>query len=199
MALRVLVFIDSQNTYKGAREAFFQPEDFHTRGNVDPLELGNLLAARKPAGQSKEDRNLTQVRVYTGAPTARDPKSYSAHRRRVAAWRSKGVEVIERDLRYPPGFPNSRPQEKGIDVALAIDLVILAIEKAYDVGVVVSSDTDLRPAVDYVRTKGLQAIEICTWIGRNPMAQSNKTLWCHFLSRADYDQVSDHRDYNVRT
>jgi uncharacterized LabA/DUF88 family protein len=197
MAERVVVFIDSQNTYKGAREAFFKPADFHTCGNVDPLRLGALLATRRPAGQPKQERDLQQARVYSGAPTARDPKGYAAHRRRVAAWRSNGIEVVERDLRYPADFPTSKPHEKGIDVSLAIDLVVLAIENAYDVGIVVSSDTDLRPAVDYVRTKGVQAIEICAWAGRNPMAQPNKTLWCHFLSRADYEEVSDYRDYNV--
>ena len=41
-------------------------------------------------------------------------------------------------------------QEKGIDVALAIDFVRLAITGAYDVGVMMSTDTDLVPALRFV-------------------------------------------------
>lgn len=35
-------------------------------------------------------------------------------------------------------------------MALAIDFVRLAIEDAYDVGILVSSDTDLKPALEAV-------------------------------------------------
>lgn len=45
-------------------------------------------------------------------------------------------------------------REKGVDVQIAIDLVIGAVEDSYDVAIVVSSDTDLIPAIKYVRLKG---------------------------------------------
>ncbi len=47
-------------------------------------------------------------------------------------------------------------REKGVDVQLAIDLVIGAAENQYDTAIVVSSDTDLIPAIRYVRSKGKQ-------------------------------------------
>ncbi|MFA6042637.1 MAG: NYN domain-containing protein [Patescibacteria group bacterium] len=60
-----------------------------------------------------------------------------------------GVEKIE--------FTRSR--EKGIDVKLATDLIVGAVDNRYDVAIVVSSDTDLVPAIDWVRNRGKKLIE----------------------------------------
>lgn len=46
-----------------------------------------------------------------------------------------------------------RTREKGIDVKLATDLIVGAIDNRYDSAIVVSSDADLVPAIDWVRTK----------------------------------------------
>ena len=45
-------------------------------------------------------------------------------------------------------------REKGVDVQIAIDLIVDAIEDRYDTAMVASSDTDLIPAIRYVRGKG---------------------------------------------
>jgi uncharacterized LabA/DUF88 family protein len=55
----------------------------------------------------------------------------------------------------PYGWPNShqageKPQEKGIDVALAIDFVSMAVAGDFEVGVLMSTDTDLTPALEEV-------------------------------------------------
>lgn len=52
-----------------------------------------------------------------------------------------------------------RSREKGIDVKLATDLLIGALDDRYDVAVVVSSDSDLTPAMDIVRSKFNKKIE----------------------------------------
>ena len=44
-----------------------------------------------------------------------------------------------------------RSREKGIDVKLAADLIIGAMDDKYDSAILVSSDTDLVPAIDIVR------------------------------------------------
>jgi len=44
--------------------------------------------------------------------------------------------------------------EKGVDVLMAVDLLIGAYEDKYDTVVLVSSDTDLIPAIDKVRLMG---------------------------------------------
>lgn len=203
MALRVMVFIDAQNTYKGARDAFFPPRDgqeqFHTLGNFRPTILGELLCARHPGGNPREDRQLEQVRVYSGQPSnARDAKGYAAQRRRVASWRQLGADVTERTLRYPRDWPREKAQEKGIDVALAVDYVVFAEKSRFDVGIIFSNDTDLRPAVEHVQSLKGRSVEIAIWLGTPPLDQPCKALWCHRFSRQDYDQVADLTDYNIR-
>ena len=59
--------------------------------------------------------------------------------------------MITRSLRYPRGWPTVPTQEKGTDFALAVDFVKLAIEGNYDIGVMLSTDNDLLPALEVVR------------------------------------------------
>lgn len=44
--------------------------------------------------------------------------------------------------------------EKGVDVRMAVDLLVGAYEDHYDTAILVSSDTDLIPAIIKVRTMG---------------------------------------------
>jgi len=52
-----------------------------------------------------------------------------------------------------------RLREKGIDVKLAVDLMAGAIDKKYDIAIVISSDTDLVPAIDWVVKREHKTIE----------------------------------------
>lgn len=45
-------------------------------------------------------------------------------------------------LRYPAHWPASPPQEEGVDVALATDLVSLMLRDECDVAVIASADSD---------------------------------------------------------
>lgn len=150
MTDRVVVFIDYQNVYRGARDVFHDHlVDAHWHGQFDPLHLAEHLANDSPF-----DRALKEVRIYRGQPVSdRDPVGYAACRRQLAAWEQsdpKRVRIITRPLRYPPGWPQrkrpgERPSEKGIDVALTIDFAVMAVENEYDVGIMFSTDTDLNP------------------------------------------------------
>jgi uncharacterized LabA/DUF88 family protein len=198
---RITVFIDAQNAYRTARDLFFARTDSSSCGQFDPLKLGELICRKKPPGWGREARCLHQVRIYTGRPeSSKDPRTYAAHMRQCSAWENKGVTVKPRTLRYPFDWPNSPAEEKGIDVALALDFVTLAVDRDYDVGVIVSTDTDLRPALEYVIEKGLAIVEVAAWHTSFPRGLSlpNKPVWCHRLARADYDSVADYRDYNIR-
>jgi hypothetical protein len=66
------------------------------------------------------------------------------------------VEVYTRPLRYSPelledGTTIYVPREKGIDVRIAIDVMTLALKKAYDVALVFSQDQDLHEVAREVR------------------------------------------------
>lgn len=199
VADRVIVFVDYQNVYHGAREAFHPwhapPQD----GQIDPLALGELIASR-----SLLDRELVQVRVYRGQPdSTKDRKGYGACSRQIEAWRSNArVEVITRTLRYPSDWPRSKAEEKGIDVALAVDFVLMAVRGEYDVGIIMSTDTDLKPALEAVLALGgnpFPRCELAAWSApeghSRRLSVRGRRIWCHWLDEADYRSVADPRDY----
>lgn len=200
MQPRLVLFIDVQNVYRGARRTFFDPtRDAHVCGQFDPLKMGQIIAARS---SSSGTRTLTGVRVYTGQPdSSKDPKGYGAKRKQLAAWQTRGATVIKRTLRYPHDWPSRKPEEKGIDVKLAVDFVAMAINGDYDVGVIVSADTDLKPALEFVVAgMGGQCIaEVAAW--REPGRRCPRLdirghkIWCHWMTRVDYDSMADPRNY----
>jgi hypothetical protein len=49
--------------------------------------------------------------------------------------------------------------EKGVDTAIATDMIRLAWEDAYDVAILVTSDADLKPAVEFLGQKGVKVIQ----------------------------------------
>lgn len=52
-----------------------------------------------------------------------------------------------------------RMREKGIDVKIATDLLVGAFDNKYDTAIIVSSDSDLVPAIDWVRNRMKKKIE----------------------------------------
>jgi uncharacterized LabA/DUF88 family protein len=89
--------------------------------------------------------------------------------------RFPGVQVtaMERKPKNPPRCPLCHKEvsdcpnckgsmagtvEKGIDTAIVTDMIRLAWEGSYDVGVLVSSDRDFIPAVEFLDKKGLKII-----------------------------------------
>ena len=83
-------------------------------------------------------------------------------------------------------------------MALCIDFVAMAIDGLYDVGVIMSTDTDLLPALEFTRNRyaGVRHIAVAAWDRRRRMSLPGANIWCHWLSRADYDAVADATDYN---
>lgn len=201
MAKRVAVFIDYQNTYRAARKTFeYEDAASHYMGQFDPLAVSRVIVDRRP------ERVLSTVRIYRGLPDGRrDPKGHAACQRQLNAWsRFRSVAPIARPLRYPSRWPDEKAQEKGIDVKIAIDFVMMAIRDEYDVGVIFSRDTDLRPPLEAVeQIKGSDAIEVAAWQpdsghgGRLSMGGSSRSRpWCHFLGRDVYETILDLTDYN---
>jgi uncharacterized LabA/DUF88 family protein len=195
--VRVGVFIDWQNCYRTARDAFgFSGSGID--GNVYPLRLAKALAMAR--GGEDVTGKLTCARIYTGrASQLHDKRTYAANRRQFAAWKKAGeeVEVIARTLDYKL----SHPREKGIDVQLAIDLVRTTLfEDEHDVAVLVSADTDLLPALELITQRlSASAIEVATWGGPywapKPLTLRGKVIRQHKLTRAVYDRLADATDY----
>ena len=198
--LKLVLFIDSQNTYRGARTSFVGDSFPSVFGQFDPAKLGALIESR--GGPDAAGCSLSEVRTYTGRPDPRkDSKTYAAHMKQCEKWLSDGVRVIHRELRYPHDWPKQRAQEKGIDTALAIDFVTMAVYGLYDIGVIVSTDTDLVPALEFVRSRfaGEGHVAVAAWRSRHSrrrLSIPGSNVWCHWLSRDDYDAVADTTNYN---
>lgn len=198
MVERVVVFIDWQNVYRRGQAAFDASlSPAHTVGQVHPLRLARRIVRKRT------DARLEQVRVYRGIPTNHEnPKGYAANRRQTAAWLKEdpSIHVYLRPLQYLPGLP---PREKGIDVQLAIDYVSMAMTGDYDLGVLVSVDTDLKPALDAVYDmNGAERPWACVaaWNGpyeprRRIAASGKRTVPCIWLDQADFAAASDPTDY----
>lgn len=200
--LFAMAFIDGQNLFQHAKDAFG-----HFHPNYDPVKLHNAVCA-----QMGWTPNL--VRFYTGIPNPdRDAMWAGYWNNRVLALQHAGVHVTTRKLRYrsaettlPSGETEIKwvPQEKGIDVRLALDLVKLARKQCYDVAVLFSQDQDLAEVVDEVKEIAAEQgrhIKICCPFPSGPRATSkrgvDRTDWFR-MDQTFYDACLDPRDYRPK-
>lgn len=197
MVSRVALFVDYQNVYKCAREAFEMTGAPSSGGQIQPHALGELIVLGASSPSAKESRSLSAVRVYWGRPSQnQNAKGYAASRRQAAAMQKDGVVVVARTLR---SRPDGSLQEKGIDVSLAIDFVAGAVDRTFDVGIIFSTDTDLVPALEFVLARPSLGItvEVAAWNDHpnKPLSVFGQHIWCHRLSRDDYLNVRDTTNY----
>lgn len=75
------------------------------------------------------------------------------------------------------GSPFRRSPEKGVDAAIATDLLSLAWEGALQVAILVSGDADFVPAVERIQEKGLKVVN-ATW--RNHGNELAQACWASF-------------------
>jgi uncharacterized LabA/DUF88 family protein len=92
--------------------------------------------------------------------------------------RFPGVELVvkERRPKGPPKCPQCHSEivtcphcnagthgtmEKGIDTAIVTDMIRLAWEDSYDLAVLVSSDRDFIPGVEFLNSKGRKVVNAC--------------------------------------
>lgn len=132
---------------------------------------------------------------------------------RVLAMKRAGVIVTTRPIRYHrqdvvlddgSSHEVTTPQEKGIDVRLALDIVNLARTKQYTVGVIFSQDQDLSEVVTEVKQIAKEQarwIKLVSAYPNGPNASSsrgiNGTDWFR-IEKANYDACLDPRDYRPR-
>jgi len=199
---RAVVFVDGQNLFHGAKEAFG-----HRHPTFDIHALARTICAR-------QGWTLAQARFYTGIPNASDNAFWNHF------WTTKlgqmgrdGVWTFSRPLRYRnetvevPGFGEFTRMvatEKGIDVRLALDIVRLARQGTFDVALVFSQDQDLSEAVVEVRRIAREQdrwIKMASAFPSSPLSTNrrgiNGTDWIA-IPRAEYDACQDKRDYRPK-
>ncbi|HYB36220.1 MAG TPA: NYN domain-containing protein [Mycobacterium sp.] len=157
------------------------------------------------AADSPFDRVLHEVRVYRGLPSpTRQPKGYAAARAQISVWQQlPKVKVVTRPLQYPDNWPAEKANEKGVDVQLALDMALMAHKRAYEVGILMSLDTDLKPILesvaDLTRAWGKPRAEAAAYsaagqrCGRLPLP--GQRVYCHWIDEAVYKSLRDDTDY----
>ncbi|MGH3181748.1 MAG: NYN domain-containing protein [Streptosporangiaceae bacterium] len=160
MTERIAVFLDFQNVHLVGRGLFDSGSELH-RCVPDPVRVADLIASRR-----KRPSVAAAIRVYRGRPDPNhQPVVTASNDAQASQWtRDSRVHIVRRQLNYR-NWPNVPPQEKGIDVAIAVDLMHLAFRRQYDALVLFSSDTDLLPALETVVGLRLGHVEVACWAG----------------------------------
>lgn len=196
--VKVAVFIDWQNVYKTAREAFGMEEMPSEFGNFSPFRLGRILAA---ANGRKETGELVAVEVFRGLPSQKhQPTGYAANRRQAAAWRAESplVEPKMRPLRYPFDYPAEPPVEKGVDVELAVSAIEATLRKRCHVAVIFSHDTDILPVPETIaRLAGAHRVETASWVSEwfSGRLRTKVPIMHHSISAKVFELVEDPTNY----
>lgn len=147
------VFIDGSNFYFKMRTLIPEKTDFI---GYHYQELVKHLVS--------DDEQIVFIGYYVGV--VRDTKRTKNH--------EKALELIQdqqrlfQQLRYQQielvkGYlleRDGRFFEKGVDVRLAVDIVTMAQDRKYDVGYVISSDTDLIPAMQAAQARKRQIVHV---------------------------------------
>jgi uncharacterized LabA/DUF88 family protein len=209
-AARVLVFIDGQNAYKSC-------ERLYEHGPTHPMLLADRL---------REGRRLVGVRYFTGVPNPNiDPDGRKRRDLRHNLMRRTGVTVVERQLRYrwEWGFdstalpdpmksrgktqevevwPYQRAREKGIDLAIGLDAIDLALTGYMDVAIIVSSDNDLCEAARMVHQatiakKSRVSVEAALFSDAKKPILLKYYDHTRQLRRGDFEAAKDSFDYGA--
>jgi uncharacterized LabA/DUF88 family protein len=117
--------------------------------------------ARGQEGYYRAIERTPRVVLRLGRVAYRNPR-WQTHLKAVLVHHGVDLDAFERD------FPMSgEPVQKGVDVMLAVDLVVQAIARSYDTFVLFSGDGDLVPAVERVRQEG-RSVTLAYPRGRRP-------------------------------
>lgn len=206
---RTIAFFDGQNLFYAAKYAFG-----YTYPNYDVLKLAKMICQDKVW-------NLAQTRFYTGVPDEQDnPLWHYFWTNKLASMGRQGIEIYSRSLVYRnqtirlpdtwsaccrgKKFTFLVGSEKGIDVRIGIDVIRLALSKAYDVALIFCQDQDISEVADEIRdiAEGQDRwIKIASAYPSSPTYRNrgiDGTDWIP-IDRTAYESCIDPRDYRPKS
>ena len=114
------------------------------------IDGGNTYRKLKELGLPQKDKRI--VKNHDNSKKGED--MVKSQQKFLSGLETEGFTVKRGRIMYD----GNRIREKG-DVKLSVDLVMGAVDNLYDTAIVVSSDTDLIPAIQYVRNEKNKQIE----------------------------------------
>ena len=140
---KVAIYIDGSNFYNYLKDPEMQ---FSKKDTFDFKKFIEFLIG--------ENRKCISKRYYTGIFRNIDNSERSA---KLVKGQQKFLEHLKNEgFSIKPGriiYDSGKTREKGTDVKIAVDLVVGAVDDHFDTAIIVSSDTDLIPAIKYVKYK----------------------------------------------
>ena len=199
---RAIVFVDGQNLFFAAKEAFGLPFP-----NYDIPKLAKAVCDR-------QGWNYLRAQFYTGVPEETDNPFWNHFwMAKLAAMGTRGVRIFRRALRYrnhtiqlPDGQTHSFlvAQEKGIDIRIALDIVHAVRTHECDVVLVFSQDQDLSEVADEIRMIAKEQkrwVKMASAFPFSPTSRNrrgiDKTDWIR-VERALYEDCLDPADYRPK-
>lgn len=172
---RVAVFIDGGNFYHKLKDI-----NIKNTSRFGYRQLSNWLA---------RDRTLVYAGYYIGVVRAKpdDVKGQRLRAGQVGLFnflRSPGQGFVIRQ-----GFlmnNDGKFHEKGVDVQLAVDLLVGAYENTYDTAILLSSDTDLIPAIKKVKELG-KAVEYIGFAHHPTIALQTHATLSRLLIKEEFE------------
>lgn len=168
---KIYVIIDSSNFYNlvlkkwGTQDVGFNFEDF-----VKFLVNGREIAEEgKRFYVATVRENIESKRSMINQTTLFSQLNKFGNWKILASklkTRTEKIEIDKRTFNYEQILQSgireiiyTRSREKGIDVKIAVDLITGALDNKYETAILVSSDTDLIPALDIVRFRFKKKVE----------------------------------------
>lgn len=145
--LKILVQFDGSNFYNKAKKIL--PKIHLTPYGY--AGLAKLIAGRKP---HKIVYYAGEIRKYPG-----NKKSEILYANQQSLFTNLRKQNIEIKLGYLL-MPDGSYHEKGVDVQIAVDVTREAIKNEYDKCFIISSDTDLLPAIQTAKGEGKEVVYV---------------------------------------
>lgn len=140
--MRAIIFIDGNNFYHRLKYLTANSKNISLL-SFDFIEFCKWLC---------KNNEMIEIRYYIGAvrrqkDNAKSETMYANQQRLFFKLQRYNVKIIQGQLIQ---HRDKSYHEKGVDVRLAVEMIRLARQNKYDIAYLLSSDTDLVPAVEEV-------------------------------------------------
>ena len=152
-AKKAIVFIDGGNFYFKLKE---MSQKLGKRYSLLDFRFKDFC--KWLVGENK----FVEIRYYLGAIRRENNNEkseimYANQQKLFRKLQSQNIVVVLGQLIK---HPDKTYHEKGVDVRLAVEMIRFARENKYDTAYLISSDTDLVPAVEEVKTFGKEVLYV---------------------------------------
>lgn len=187
MTNKAILLIDGENFRKSTKTLLYNENKNFYKYDYQNIKLRSLL---DKVFSNYKDIDIIEIRYY-GAKLKmyqeskkKSKKMISDQRRLITNLSKQNINFVfkgnvrRRKIEKKNGDIEYTFVEKGVDVAIAVDMLSLAYDKIASTIILCSSDSDLQPAVKETRKRGVEIIYL--GFNQNPnrglQASTNKTI-----------------------